>query len=410
LFLPGLTAEEEQFLVPSALGGFFVTFSIMGAIPLLVFLFRNNKNVIYAIVALGIVELWFAIPRGYGAYYLYWKPVPFVAAILGVFALARDRLYWAVSAFFFMVATYTWIDIKSSYGLPERYNPFNQPPYVDFIKKDNDFCRIMALGGTLMPNFSSAFHLQDIRYVNALSVEDYHRHREHLFSSHSTPSIDSFSLWFTGVEESESNLAELRDNLPHFWLLGVKYILTPSSIDLSFLRLVYQGEVNIYEVPFFVPRVFVAHQFEYASSREQATDRIYALGSEIVDKVILEEKIPDGYLHTGTYQDTDSSASIIEYGVNQVVIETESEKPGILVLTDVFYPGWKAYVDGRPTEVFRVDGLVRGVLIEEGRHTVVFSYFPDTFVAGLIAAVIAFAGSLILLFVPTRDVDIVPYS
>ena len=185
--------------------------------------------------------------------------------------------------------------------------------------------------------------------------------------------------------------------------------MTPDSINLNLLPLVYQGEVNIYKMPFFIPRVFVAHQVEYASSPEQATDRINALGPEIANRVILEKEIPERYMHIGTYRDIDSSASIIEYKVNQVVIEAQSQKPGILVLTDVFYPGWKAYVDGKPTEVFRVDGLVRGVLLEKGRHTVMFRYLPDTFVAGLIVAVIAFAGSLILLFVPTRNVDIVPY-
>jgi hypothetical protein len=409
IFLSGLTPEQGKFFVPSALGGLFVTFSTMATITLLVLLVREKKKVIYAIVALGIVELWFFIPRGYDAYYLYWKLVPFVAALIGVFALARNRRYWAVSAFFCMVATYTWIDIKASHGLPERCNPFNQPPYVDFIKKDNDFGRIMALGGTLMPNFASVFQLHDIRYVNALSVEDYHRHRGHLFSPNSRSPQASSSLWFTGIEESDSELAALRDNLPHCWLLGVKYILTPDSTNLNSLPVVYQGEVNIYKMPFFVPRVFVAHHVEYASSPEQATDRINALGPEIAHRVILEKEIPERYMHTGTYRDIDSSASIIEYKANQVVIEAQSQKPGILVLTDVFYPGWRAYVDGKPTEVFRVDGLVRGVLLEKGSHTVTFRYLPDTFVAGLIVAAIAFAGSLILLFLPTRNLDIVPY-
>ena len=412
LFLPGLTAEEEQFFVPSALGGFFVAFSIMATITLLVLLVENKKNVIYAIVALGIVELWFFIPRGYGAVYLYWKLVPYVAALIGVFALARNRRYWAASGFFFMVATYTWIDVKSPHGLPECFNPFNQPPFVDFMKKDNDFGRIMAFGGTLMPNFSSAFQLQDIRYVNALSVEDYHRHRAYLFSPYSSPSSDSssLSLWFTGMENSGPKLAELQGNLPHFRLLGVKYILTPAGTILNFLPVVYQGEVNVYKMPSFIPRVFVAHQLEYVSSPEQATERVGSLGPKIASTVILEKQIPERYMHSGTYGDIDSSASIVEYKVNRVVIEAQSQEPGILVLTDVFYPGWKAYVDGKPTEVFRVDGLVRGVLIEKGRHTVVFRYFPDTFVAGLMIAVVAFTGFLTLLLVPTRDANIVPYS
>jgi hypothetical protein len=414
LFLSALTKEEGKFFVSSALGGLFVTFSIMATITLLVLLFRGKKNATHALVALGIVELWFFIPRGYDVYYLYWKVVPFVAGIIGVFALARNKKYWAASAFFFMVATYTWIDIQSSRGLPERCNPFNQPPYVDFIRKDNDFSRIMALGGTLMPNFSSALQLQDIRYINALSLGDYHRHMSHILSFYSRSQRMPSSLWFTGIPRSEDNglsrmLAQMWANLPYCWLLGVKHILTPNSTHLNMLPLVYQGEVNIYEMPFFLPRAFIAHRVEYANSPEQATERVRELGSAMVNKLILEKEIPARYTHLRTNRDPDAYASIQEYDFNQVIIETHSQRPGILVLTDVFYPGWKAYVDGKPTEVFRVDGLVRGVLLDKGSHTVMFRYLPDIFVAGLIIAAIAFVSSLVLLFLPTRNVDIVPY-
>jgi hypothetical protein len=412
IFVPALTSEEGQFFVPSVLGGLFVTFSTMAIISMFLLLFRDGKNSTYAIVALGIVELWFFIPRGYDANYLYWKLVPFVAAIIGVFAMARKRRYWAVSAFFCMVITYTWIDIKSPHGLPERYNPFNQPPYVDFVKNDNDFGRIMALGGTLMPNFSSAFQLQDIRYVNALSLKDYHRHMGHLFSFYSRHSHKSSSLWFTGMSTTQFNtesklLAELWDNLPYSWLLGVKYILTPDSMNLNFLPLVYQGEVNIYEMPFFIPRAFVAHQFEYASSPEQATDRVRALGRELANRVVLEKMIPKRYGDAVIGSQPDSFCSIEAYGSNRVLVKTRLERPGILVLTDVFYPGWKAYVDGKPTEVFRVDGLVRGVPLEKGSHTVVFRYLPDTFLTGMIIAAISFACSIVLLCLSVRKVHIV---
>jgi hypothetical protein len=401
LFLSALTKEESQFFVPSALGGLLVTFSIMATITLLLLLFRGKKNSTHAIVALGIVELWFFIPRGYDVYYLYWKLVPFVAGIVGVFALPRKKKYWAASAFFFMVATYTWIDIESSHGLPERYNPFSQPPYVDFIKKDNDFSRIMAFGGTLMPNFSGAFRLQDIRYVNALSLGDYHRHMSHIFSFYSRSHRMPSSLWFTGIPRSEDDgvsrmLAEIWENLPYCWLLGVKHILTPNSTYLNMLPLVYQGEVNVYEMPFYLPRVFIAHQVEYANSPEQATDRVRALGSAMVNKVILEKEIPARYRHMRTYRDPDSYASIQEYDFNQVIIEAHSQKPGILVLTDVFSPGWKADVDGTPTEIFRVDGLVRGVLLDEGNHVVTFRYSPASFLVGSIIALISLIICLIL--------------
>ena len=74
---------------------------------------------------------------------------------------------------------------------------------------------------------------------------------------------------------------------------------------------------------------------------------------------------------------------ITDYGAESLRISTFSGQPGILVLTDVFYPGWKAYVDGRETAVHRVNGLVRGIFLDRGRHEVVFAYRPASFTAGL---------------------------
>jgi len=67
-------------------------------------------------------------------------------------------------------------------------------------------------------------------------------------------------------------------------------------------------------------------------------------------------------------------ATIEEYRPNEVSIEASLEHPGLLVLTDVYYRGWKAYVDDRPIKIFRVNQLVRGVFLQEGNHRVEFRY------------------------------------
>lgn len=407
LFLSALTTQEELFFLPSFLGGLLVTFSVIGTVTLLALQFQDERTFTCAVLALGLVELWFFIPRGYDVYQLYWKLIPFAAAMAGVFALARRRWYWAASAFLCTIVTYTWIDMKSSHGLPERYDPFIQPPYVDFMKKDKDFGRIMALGGTLMPNFSSAFQLQDIRFVNALSVADYQRYIGHLLPSYSRPPGDPASLWFTGMPTSDSSLAALRENSPYLSLLGVKYIVTPNSMNLDFLPLVYDDEVHIYKMLSFVPRVFVARQVEYVNSPGEAAERVRALGPDIADKIILEKKIPRTYLGAGTGREPGSYSSIQAYDSNRVVIKARLKKAGVLVLTDVFYPGWRAYVDGKRTEVLRVNGLVRGIVLQEGTHTVVFRYLPDTFVTGVIVAAICFACFITMLCVSARKANIV---
>ena len=72
----------------------------------------------------------------------------------------------------------------------------------------------------------------------------------------------------------------------------------------------------------------------------------------------------------------------------QVRVEVEQTRPGILVLADTFYPGWKATVDGKAAQVFPVDGFARGVLLGQGSHEVVFYYAPATLSLGLIISAI----------------------
>jgi uncharacterized membrane protein YfhO len=61
----------------------------------------------------------------------------------------------------------------------------------------------------------------------------------------------------------------------------------------------------------------------------------------------------------------------------------------VLVLTDAYFPGWMARVDGAPAEIFRADYLFRGVLLPAGEHMVTFSYAPGSVALGAIATLLA---------------------
>ena len=82
-----------------------------------------------------------------------------------------------------------------------------------------------------------------------------------------------------------------------------------------------------------------------------------------------------------------SHASITSYGDNKITVDVEAATAGLLVLHDIDYPGWVAYVDGRPTSVLRADLLFRGVSVTAGHHRVEFSYHPFS-LANLAAAAI----------------------
>jgi hypothetical protein len=89
-----------------------------------------------------------------------------------------------------------------------------------------------------------------------------------------------------------------------------------------------------------------------------------------------------------------SEAEIASYEPDRVEVVVRGGRPGLLVLTDVFYPGWKATVNGRPAEIHPVNLAFRGVGVGAGTSTVVFTYEPLSFRVGV--AVAALVGVLAL--------------
>jgi len=80
-------------------------------------------------------------------------------------------------------------------------------------------------------------------------------------------------------------------------------------------------------------------------------------------------------------------AQIVEHTPNWVTVEAILDHPGYLVVTDVWYPGWRATVDGKPASVLRADVAFRAVALPAGSHRVEFSYqTPGLMLGGLITA------------------------
>src|SRR5262249_21311436 len=72
-------------------------------------------------------------------------------------------------------------------------------------------------------------------------------------------------------------------------------------------------------------------------------------------------------------------ATISAYHPNRVVVQTEEGPGGWLVLADVWFPGWRCTVDGRPTPIYRADYLFRAVRLPEGAHEIIFTFAPSSY-------------------------------
>jgi len=105
-------------------------------------------------------------------------------------------------------------------------------------------------------------------------------------------------------------------------------------------------------------------------------------------------------------------------GSSANAFQTKASMPALLVVSDLYYPGWKAFVDESECPIFRADYLFRAVLIPPGKHVIKFSYQPLSFTLGIVLFAITICGLLVFFvgrFRKRRSVDFlspkqVPYA
>ncbi len=117
-----------------------------------------------------------------------------------------------------------------------------------------------------------------------------------------------------------------------------------------------------------------------------------ALGPELKHIAVLEGSLPQVLLSLASKTGETGTADriqMITYAARQLEIEIETLSPGLLVLGDTYFPGWKAEIDGKEAPVLRTDYLLRGVAVDSGKHRVRFFYCPLSFYIGFGLTVIA---------------------
>jgi len=93
---------------------------------------------------------------------------------------------------------------------------------------------------------------------------------------------------------------------------------------------------------------------------------------------------------------TGSACHLVTYDPERVTLETNVEHDSYLVLTDAYYPGWYATVDGMPTPIERTNVLFRAVKVPAGAHQIEFRYDPSSFAIGAAISIGAWGLMLIV--------------
>jgi hypothetical protein len=88
------------------------------------------------------------------------------------------------------------------------------------------------------------------------------------------------------------------------------------------------------------------------------------------------------------------AVKLVEHAPDRLVISAEMACDGMVVLSDAFYPGWRARVDHRPAEIHQVNGAMRGVRVRRGTHTVTMRYRPVSVYSGAALTLLGILGAL----------------
>lgn len=196
------------------------------------------------------------------------------------------------------------------------------------------------------------------------------------------------------------NLDVYREGLrsPLLDMLNVRYVVAPAEESPEGVEeleetspVVYEDErVRIFENEDALPRAWIVH-----SARQMhplfALDRLDSGAVDPRETALLAENSPPLAEPEAPSEDR---ARVTGYSANSMELRAATGARGLLVLSEVYYPGWKAYVDGERVPVHRANHLLRAIPVPAGEHTVELRYEPWTLRAGLAISTVAAAGVL----------------
>ncbi len=142
------------------------------------------------------------------------------------------------------------------------------------------------------------------------------------------------------------------------------------------------------------PRLSFLTSYRVEPDAERAWKRVAAGEIDLTQEVLLDRRPePDP---RGEHARPLLVARLAEEAPERVVAELTTSNPGLLVLTDLHYPGWIAEEEGKRLPLLKADGLFRAVALPPGTHRIVFRYRPLSFYVGAATSVLAVLTLLVL--------------
>ena len=243
----------------------------------------------------------------------------------------------------------------------EREAPQAKTQTDELILRDQSLdYRVLNLASNTFNENETSYYHKSIGGYHAAKLRRY----QEMIEAYINPEMQRL---FSAVSEAGGDMTKVNGDsiCPVLNMLNTKYFIFP-----------LQGGQT---VPILNPYVYGNAWFvDHITYVDNANKEIEAIGKiDLRHQAVADAKFKTS-LGEASVQDTASIVKITSYEPNRLTYDVNTGKGGVLVFSEIFYPGWTATVDGQPVEIGRVNYILRALHIQPGQHQVELAFFPKS--------------------------------
>ena len=258
---------------------------------------------------------------------------------------------------------------------------FPKTQTTDFLASSQRPFRIMTTDRRIMhPNTSSVYGIESIDGYDPLYLQEYAK----LISSWQSGAFQNEPASFNRI------ITPQKVDSPFVNLLNVKYILSFDEIKNPNLVKVFQeGETKVFENKKVIPRAFFVKEVVKVQNDNQEVTRLLDENFDLATKATSQE-------FDFRQEGTSSRVRFEKYTDQSQALSAQTDKDAPLILTNVFYPGWQATVDGRTVPIKKANFMFQSIIVPAGTHKVEFNFLPQSFYNGAYTSLAGLGGSFLV--------------
>ncbi len=261
----------------------------------------------------------------------------------------------------------------------ERDAPQPQTKTDEFILQDTSDCgdyRVLNLASNTFNENETSYYHKSIGGYHAAKLRRY----QELIDAHIAPEM---TRMYSTIAEAAGDMTQVNGDsiYPVLNMLNTRYVIMP----LQGGETVPVKNPYAYGNAWFVDKILYA---ENANEELDATGKINLRHEAVADKKFRET------LGEGIMQNEVSLVTLKNYEPNELTYEAASDKGGVVVFSEIYYPGWTATVDGEPATLGRVDYVLRALKVPAGKHQIILTFKPQSIKA---TETIAYVAGILLL-------------